>query len=97
MRPIVYRRAAIDDLLAIGEYITARNPAAAKRVAERIRRTIHGIIADFPESGRQSEEDTREFVVSGLPYVVIYRFDEDQIEIVAVFHTSRDPATKRKA
>lgn len=42
------------------------------------------------------ETGTREFSVPGLPYIVIYIDDGDAVEIIAVFHTSRNPASKRK-
>ena len=33
---------------------------------------------------------TRELVIPGLPYLVIYRVHADQVEILRVFHTARD-------
>lgn len=98
MRQIVYRAAALGDLKSISDFVGARNPIAADKIIQRITGTIYGIIADFPESGRlDPARGTREFVVSGLPYIVIYLAEIDQIEILAIFHTSRDPSTKPKS
>lgn len=36
-------------------------------------------------------EDLRLARVHRFPYVVVYRIDDDQITVVAVYHTSRDP------
>ena len=37
---------------------------------------------------------TRQLVVPGLPYVVIYAVAEDAIVIHGVFHTARDPRSR---
>ena len=36
-------------------------------------------------------QDLRLASVRRFPYVVVYRIDEDQITVVAVYHTRRDP------
>jgi toxin ParE1/3/4 len=54
-------------LAAIAQYLTERNPDAARRVGERIREVIE-LLADFPEIGHLGTlKDTREIVVPGLP------------------------------
>jgi toxin ParE1/3/4 len=73
------------------------DPAAAGRVITRIHRTIYRTLAVLPLSGRLNPANsTREYAVPGLPYLVIYLPNADVIDIIAVFHTSRDPATKRQ-
>ena len=63
----------------------------------RIHKVIYGTIDRLPLCGRLHEpSNTREFPVPGLPYVVIYQPDAGRIDIIAVFHTSRDPASKRR-
>ncbi len=32
---------------------------------------------------------TREFVVSGLPYIIVYQVSEQWIDILTVFHTAQ--------
>ena len=36
--------------------------------------------------------DVRKAVVRRFPYVVVYRVDAAEVIMIAVFHTSRDPA-----
>ena len=63
----------------------------------RVHRVIHGTIDAFPRSGRLNPaNNTREYAVPGLPYLIIYLPDADRIDIIAIFHTSRDPGTKRQ-
>ena len=86
---LVWRIEALQDLDQIRVFIGENDPAAAKRVPERIRATPRCLIA-HPMSGRAGRlPDTREIIVTGLPYVLAYRIVENQVEMVAVRHTSR--------
>lgn len=72
------------------DYIFRQNPAAAKRVFERIVASTQRLEI-FPESGRTGQiAGTRELIVPGLPYIVIYRIIKNQVQILRVFHTSRN-------
>jgi toxin ParE1/3/4 len=81
---------AADDLARIVEHILPDNPAAARRVAQRI---IEGVrdLRDFPNRGRIGlVEDTRELIFSPWPYVAVYEVIEDQIIVLRIRHTSRN-------
>ena len=72
------------------KFIEAENPAAAPRVRRAIRKSVLRLVG-FPESGRAGHlPGTRELVVAGLPYVVVYRVTRDTVEILRVFHTSQE-------
>jgi toxin ParE1/3/4 len=69
-------------------YFHKDNPAAAKRVRNRIHETVANLCR-FPQSGREGDVGgTREMALAGLPYLVVYRVSEEAIEILNVFHTS---------
>jgi toxin ParE1/3/4 len=71
-------------------YIATENPKAAAQVFRRIRRAA-GSLAQFPHSGRLGQaETTRELVVTGLPYVVVYRIRGNEVEVLRVFHMAMD-------
>jgi hypothetical protein len=42
------------------------------------------------------DNNAREYAVPDLPYLVIYLPMADSIDVFAVFHTARDPKTKRQ-
>lgn len=87
---IVWLPAAAQALDREYEYLAARNPQAARAVFVRIVALVRRL-ADFPHSGRPGQiAGTRELVIPSLLYVVIYRVNADQIEILRVFHTARD-------
>jgi toxin ParE1/3/4 len=94
---VVFREEALADLDEIASYIAQRNPAAAIGVVARIHRLIYGTLDKFPFGDRlNSANNTREYAVPGLPYLVIYLPASDVVDIIAIFHTSRDPRTKRQ-
>jgi toxin ParE1/3/4 len=74
---------------AIAVYISDRNPRAARRVGERIREAV-SLLGDMPYIGREGAlAGTRELVVPGLPYVVVYRVDVAEQEtavMLGVYH-----------
>jgi addiction module RelE/StbE family toxin len=85
-------RDAIRDIDEIHDYIARDNQRAAARVTARIRSAIERL-ADHPLGGRIGQlPGTREWLVSRLPYLIIYRVDEEppSLLIARVYHTSRD-------
>jgi plasmid stabilization system protein ParE len=51
----------------------------------------------FPRAARYDREtNTYERPIPGLPLLLIYMASDELVEVVAVFHTSRDPARKRR-
>ena len=94
---VVFRDEAISDLNEIARYIGQHNPAAVDRVIARIHRVIYRTIVRLPLSGQLNRaNNTREFTVPGLPYLIIYRPVGEVIDVIGVFHTSRHPASKRQ-
>ena len=91
MKPIV-RDSAFADLDNVYHWIAKDNPVAAAFVIQRIFDSID-LLSLFPYISRSGKTDgTFEWAVSRLPYILVYRLDEDYDEliIVAVFHTARN-------
>jgi len=83
---------ALAELDRVFEYISQENPKAARHVFTRIRKSTEKL-RRFPESGRAGHvPGTRELLVTGLPFLVVYRVAGDTVEILRVFHTSQDLA-----
>ncbi|HYN22609.1 MAG TPA: type II toxin-antitoxin system RelE/ParE family toxin [Thermoanaerobaculia bacterium] len=81
---------AIQDLIAIYDYIFQDSPFYAEKMVDRLTRRSQQI-ADFPFSGRMvpeyREKNLRE-VFEG-PYRLIYRIKADQADILTVIHGAR--------
>lgn len=77
---------AARDLEAIEDYIARDDPAAAFRVATTIRERT-GLLADHPHLGRPGRvSGTREFVITGTPYIIAYAVEDTHIAILRVMH-----------
>lgn len=86
---LVWAPQVVRDLTAIHAYIAKFDPNAAVRVIREIR-TSALTLSDMPEVGRPGRwPGTRELVVRRFPYVVPYRISGEEIQIIAVMHTSR--------
>ena len=81
---------AADDLRNIRDWIAKDDDRAADRVISRIRQTVM-MFAHFPMIGHLGDvPDTREFKVTGLPYLIVYRLASvTDIDILTVIHSSR--------
>jgi toxin ParE1/3/4 len=79
-----------DDLRQEYQFIRQANPAAARVVRDRIIKAIQRL-KRFPESGRAWRlAGSRELVIAGLPYIVIYMVDDDAVVVLSLFHESRE-------
>ena len=86
---------AEDDLISIESYIAEDNPTAATVIADRIW-TATEILETHPYIGRLGRvEGTRELVVSGTPYIVIYRQYGFSIDILRISHGSQQWGDKK--
>jgi toxin ParE1/3/4 len=75
-------------IVAIHTYINERNPIAAVRVVTRIR-TAAERLGEMPYIGRTgAAQGTREWVVTGLPYIIVHepRVETDEMVVLGVYH-----------
>jgi len=80
---------AIGDLRQAGEYIPTDNPEAATRMAERVKEAVE-YLQDHPNMGRPGRlANTRELVVSGTPFIVVYWVRAAAVQILRVLHHAR--------
>lgn len=78
---------SLRDLEAIRQHIAADNEPAAVAIVRRIHTTaqrLHDPVAYTGRTGRVA--DTRELIVTGTPYVVVYRQRGEALEILRVLH-----------
>ena len=81
---------AVNDLEQIGRHILRQNPSVARTVIRTITDGIEGL-KKFPNLGRAGQvENTRELVVPSLPYIVVYRIKQENVEILRVYHGAQD-------
>ncbi len=68
-------------------HIHDENPFVAQDCARRIKLAVERL-EPFPLSGRRGTvEGTRELVTPGLPFIIVYRVTESEVQILRVFHS----------
>lgn len=93
MKRVVWLKQAVEDMQAIGAYIALENSAAAYCTLTQIK-TAADMLERHPLLGRagrnpESPKEIRELIVPGLPYVLPYYIEGQEVRILAVMHTSR--------
>jgi toxin ParE1/3/4 len=88
LRDIVWTEEAVANLEAIGDYISAFNPAAAQRLAAKLIELAESL-AEFSERGRDVGEDRREMTIV-WPYILRYRVKGDTVYILRIRHGARE-------
>lgn len=86
----MWAAAALEDLKKIRAYIQSDDPRAALRVAEAILNAGNAL-ETLPNRGRPTGVDgVRERVVSGTPYVLVYRVTDINVQVLRVWHTAQN-------
>jgi len=79
-------RQALFHLDRVYDYIAEDNPKAAKLVFRRIHEPARKL-ERFLNVGRSGQvPGTRELVVANLPYIIVYRITEAEVQILRVLH-----------
>jgi plasmid stabilization system protein ParE len=90
MPKVIYSPGAILDLKRLRDFLLPKNPQAARRAAEIILKNLK-LLSFQPEIGRLIDElpdPFREWPIGygDSGYLVRYRYDGDQILIIAIRH-----------
>ena len=86
---------AIDDLQSLYSYIKKDNPAAAEKVANKILSSVD-LLFDHPLLGKAGRiHKTRELVVKGTPYTVVYLAEFEAVTLLRIFHQQQSWTTLR--
>jgi toxin ParE1/3/4 len=81
---------AADDLYNIVRHIQRDSLRTAADVAQTLYDGC-GDLRTFPRRGRKGRiEGTRELVFSNLPYIVVYRIQDQIVEIMRIYHGAQD-------
>lgn len=84
-------RAAIRSLDAEADYMAQENSVAAAEMFEYVKTRVDAL-GEFPATGRPGRvPGTRELVIDRYPYLVPYRVAGNELQVLRVFHTRRQP------
>lgn len=80
---------AAEDLKSAHEFVAEQSPTRADELIERILAAID-VLERYPQMGRPGRvAGTRELVIAGTPFIVVYRIHADQVQILSVLHAAR--------
>jgi addiction module RelE/StbE family toxin len=80
---------AAADFDSIVAYLLKQSPSTADRIARTIYNSVESLDT-LPNRGRPGRvQNTRELVLTPLPYLVVYRVRIDTVEISRVLHGSQ--------
>lgn len=78
------------DLDRITAYVAAQSVASALRLQDRLV-SAAADLAILSERGRRGRiTGTRERVLSGTPYILVYEVEDGVVSVLHVFHGARD-------
>ncbi|MGB8259836.1 MAG: type II toxin-antitoxin system RelE/ParE family toxin [Terracidiphilus sp.] len=78
--------AAANDLESIDDYLAGHLPSLRRETILEIYEAILAL-RTMPHRGRPGRENgTRELVLPRLPYIVVYRIKDSDIEILHIYH-----------
>ena len=80
---------AANDLAAISAYLVRHLPGYRDQTINKLYRAILEL-RRFPRRGREGIEGTRELLFPPMPYVVVYRLQDNTIEVVRILHGAQD-------
>jgi plasmid stabilization system protein ParE len=92
--PVVLRAEAIAEFDDAFDFYDQQHVGLGPEFAAEVQRAFDRI-AGKPDLHPCVFSDIRKSAVRRFPYSIFYRSHADRIEVIAVFHTSRDPAVWR--
>lgn len=91
-RRVVLRAEARSEFDEAFDWYERQRPGLGTRFADEIEHILDQV-ADAPERYQRVDRDVRRAVVRHFPYVIVFRIEEVQIVVLAVFHGKRHPRT----
>jgi toxin ParE1/3/4 len=83
---IRWLRTALGNLDHHANYIAENDPIAARNAVQRIQAAVDQL-AEYPSMGRIGRVPlTRELIIGGTPWIIVYRVRADAVEIIPVLH-----------
>jgi plasmid stabilization system protein ParE len=89
--PVVLRDEAQTEFDEAFDYYEGQRPGLGVQFAERVQDVFDRISVN-PQLHAVVLGDVRKAVVARFPYCVYYRAEPARVQVIAVFHTSRDPS-----
>lgn len=92
---IRWLRTALRNLDHHANYIAKNDPIAARNAVQRIQAAVDQL-AEYPSMGRVGRVPlTRELIIGGTPWIIVYRVRAEMVEIIRVLHGAQSWPSQR--
>ena len=82
--------AAAADLQHLSDYLKDHHPHYQEPTLRKVFAAVQSL-KEWPHRGRPGrEEGTRELLFPPLPYIAVYRVQEQNIEVLRIYHGAQD-------
>lgn len=86
---IIWSPLALARLQEIRAFTAQDNPGAAERLTTRLVSVVQALV-EYPLLGRPgADPETRELIVGGTPYIILYQVKGKLVLIRTVWHTAQ--------
>lgn len=86
---------AEDDILEAYVWYEKQNPGLGEEFLENLSQVYQAILRN-PETYRFRFKKVRAYVVDRFPYLILYILEVNDVKVIAVFNTSRNPKVLKK-
>jgi plasmid stabilization system protein ParE len=90
--PVTFHRAATAEFIEAFVWYEEKRQGLAHEFMTEVERCV-SLITEHPYLYATIHKDIRRIVANRFPYSVYFRVEVHRIVILAIFHSSRDPAT----
>jgi plasmid stabilization system protein ParE len=94
-KPVEFHHEAGAEYDSAFDWYLARSPDAALDFDAEVHRALTDI-ASAPHRWAAGAHATRRYLLQGFPYILIFRERKDDVQIIALAHTSRRPGYWKK-
>ena len=95
IKKVEFHNKASAEYDAAFDWYLERSPDAALDFDAEVDRALANIIA-APQRWAAGPHSTRRYLLRRFPYILVYRERDNEIQVVAVAHTSRKPGYWKK-
>jgi toxin ParE1/3/4 len=90
LRSIRWSPAAADDVENIRDYLHEHHPSFTQSTIRKLYEAARSL-KQLPQRGRVGQTpNTRELVLSPLPYIIVYGVESDVVNIFRILHAARE-------
>lgn len=88
--PVLISPEAEEDIRSAAAWYESKRKGLGKEFVDRVDKVIERL-CQYPEIHAITYRDVRQTLVRKFPYTICYVFENETVEIIAVFHAHRDP------